>query len=172
MSSCAASSCMFCPAASCASATSASLPTAGGPVCCRFASSCCTAQPETRRHKRQHLPLSPAPAGGVPSVVAPCTCSNGSLPPNFGSALHRKPPGVPHDRTSQNALRWHRLRRTGNPCSFASARRSAETLGAMLAASGWPAAPNPMLGQHKQSHRQRHLLTESAAVAHSKYISA
>jgi len=39
-----------------------------------------------------------------PMLAVPCKWSNGSLPSNSGSVLHRRLSGVLHDRTYQNAL--------------------------------------------------------------------
>jgi len=170
MSSCAASSCMFCPRLRAhpqlrlpcqppAGQSAAALLRAAAPLnrkrAATSANICRSAQ----------LLLAVSVCGGTMHMFERISA------PNFGSALHRKPPGVPHDRTSQNALRWHRLRRTGNPCSFASARRSAETLGRC-----WQPPDGPLPQSNAGTTQAKSSTTASAhrisSRRHSKYISA
>jgi hypothetical protein len=99
MSSCAASSCTCCHAASCASATSASSPTGNALRCCRSASGCSQVQPTSllEPHRVMQITLARPPAGTVPSVAAPCTPWNGSPRLNCCRILHPSPTYVPHE---------------------------------------------------------------------------
>jgi Putative transposase/Transposase zinc-binding domain len=172
MSSCAASSCRYYLAASCASATSASLPTADVPVCCPSASNCCAASPKTTLRLRRQLRVSPVHAGGVRSVVEPCTWSNGSPPPNFGSVLLRRLSGVLHDRIYQNPLPRHPSGSTADLCLVPEPSRPVQGWKLPMDTSWRPDASSLIRPQRKRKRRLRQLLTESAAVLHSKYIGA
>jgi len=69
--SCAASCCTRCPKASSASAISASSPTAGGPLCFRFAIDYSTQNNRRNPNQKRRQPSSRTRFGSVPNVAAP-----------------------------------------------------------------------------------------------------
>src|ERR1700732_1834403 len=99
MSSCVASCCTHCPRASSASATSASSPTAGGPLCCRFAIDYSTQNSHRDPNQKLRWLTSPAHFGAVPNVAVlwwpsrdlPRPSSNFVLRPFSPEPLHETP---------------------------------------------------------------------------------
>jgi hypothetical protein len=111
MSSCGTSSSTCCPAASCASATSASSPTGDAPRYCLAASSCSQVPwiPPREPHPLPWTILTRPCSGSVLSAEAPCTSPNGSPQLNCCYDLHPSLTYVPHEpatpaSTSSRAL--------------------------------------------------------------------
>src|SRR5450759_4476773 len=95
MSSCAASCCTRCPKASSASATSASSPTGGAPLSCRFAIDYSMQNSHRNPNQKLRWLSSPAHFGSVPNVAAPWWSSRDLPRPSSNFVL---PPGSPEPR--------------------------------------------------------------------------
>src|SRR5712692_2285819 len=92
MSSCVASCCTCFPKVSSASATSASSPTAGVPLSCRFAIDYSTQNRHRNPNQKPRQPSRRTHFGSVPNVAAPWWSSRDLLRPRSNSVL---PPGSP-----------------------------------------------------------------------------
>ena len=126
-SSCGAFCCICSRAASYASATSASSPTAAAPACCPSASNCYAVQPNKLCQQRPPH-LSSVRTGVAHSAAEPCSSSNESLRHNCCSALHRRLSGAQHEPLSSIWILSRSSARRGKPClippATASCRRN------------------------------------------------
>src|SRR5262249_9105815 len=97
-------SCLICsPRASSASATSASSPIEGAPLCCHAVSPLSTQfHRKPNRNPRPHQP--PSPCGALPSAVDPCPSWNDSPRRNSNSVLHHSWPQLHEITRSHPAL--------------------------------------------------------------------
>ena len=165
MSSCAASCCMYSPKASSAFATSVSSPTAGVPLCCRFAGKR-SARYNRKLNQKHPQPMNPACFGFVPTVVGQCGSSNDLPLPNSNSVLHRTRLRLPHEtavhntKTSRAPSRSAPVRLLARPippsrfstlCISDRFARLPDPWGALLS-SAPPRSAQPHPTSHLQSH--------------------
>src|SRR6266699_3592390 len=104
MSSCDASCYICCPKALSAFATSASWPTGGAPLSCRFAFNYSEPYRHRRPNQKPPLPRNRAHFGSVPNVAAAWWSSRDLPLPRSNSVLRPLPPESPHDPTIPSPL--------------------------------------------------------------------
>ncbi len=115
MSFCGAFCCICSRAASYASATSASSPTATAPACCLFASNCYAVQPN--KLCQQPPPhFSSVRTGVAHSAAEPCLSSNESPRHSCCSAPHRRLSGAQHEPLSLSSVLSHSSECTAKLC--------------------------------------------------------
>jgi hypothetical protein len=170
-SSCGVFCCICSRAASYASATSASSPTAAAPACCPSASNCYAVQPNKRHHQGSAPQLSSVRTGVAHSAAEPCSSSNQSPRRNYYSVLHRKLPCAQHEPLSPIWILSRSSARRAKPClippATASCDRSRSSPRPGTSSFGQP--PALYLTNKRTKHRRcRNCRYPSA---HSNYIS-
>ena len=118
MSSFAASCSICCHAASCASATSDSLPTATALLCCRCAFDSSATQRTWLLRQHPHPPIRLTHSGAAQSAVEPCTSSNGSPPRNSCFVRHLNQIDALHEALSTSSTSVRASAHTRTPCLF------------------------------------------------------
>ena len=118
MSSFAASCSICCQAASCASATSDSLPTATALLCCRCAFDSSATQRRWLLRQHHHPPIRLTHSRTAQSAVEPCTSSNGSPPRNSCFARHLNQIDALHEALSTSSTSARASAHTRIPCLF------------------------------------------------------